>query len=95
MDCNKIDKFEIVAYGLSGIDLRVALSESPKINAVVQSVKFVSCPNQGSLLSQLINEDKLGRDLEIRLETILGLNSHQIREFTPQNIRVLNETLED
>lgn len=37
----------------------------------------------------------MGRDLEIRLETILGLNSHQIREFTPQNIRVLNETLED
>jgi len=86
---------DIIAVGLSGLDLRFALSEHPTLQTQVGNIITMGTPHKGSALCGLYNTGSINIDTVSRVSDVLGVRPESLKEINPQNIQNLNQYLED
>ena len=90
-----LQKIHIISNGVSGVDARVMLSESPNLNQILETLVTVSSPHQGSRLASIMLNDKMPRFLYERLSSVIGISVESFFEMNNGNIKFMNEFLDD
>jgi len=52
---NSTGKIDVIACGLSGIDLRFAMHENPVLDNIIDNVITIASPHKGSMLASVYN----------------------------------------
>lgn len=64
---------DIIAIGLSGLDLRFALSEHPTLGGQVGNIVTMATPHRGSALCGMYNSGSINIDIVNRVSDCLGV----------------------
>lgn len=85
----------MIACGVSGLDIRLALEDFPKLENCIDSIITVATPHQGSMLASLYNNDTIHIEHISRICELLGIRPDSFKELNYENIRKFNEYIQD
>lgn len=94
-DKDRPEKVDIIACGLSGLDLRNSWHENTNLDNIINNAITLGTPHKGSLLAGMYNKGQINIDDLGTATNFLGVRPESFKEVNVQNMELFNSYLED
>lgn len=95
VETHNLDKIHLISNSVNGLDARYMIAENPNLNRIIDTLVTISTPHKGSRLANLIENEKIPRQICERLAPVVGLSVDSMKEVNSGNIQNMNDFLDD